>query len=174
MGNIIYITGAPRCGKTTLAKNLTDENTSLLSLDALSKSLRSVFSDFKLYSGKVCIKPDINEGRFLEFVNKYVYSFFNDYPNQTLIIEGCHFTPDEFRMKFPESKIICLGRTKSENDIIKAIMTKNWMAELNENTISEYARQIYNYSRKLRSSNYLYFETDEIDLNYIKNNLFCD
>ena len=40
MGNLVYITGAPRCGKTTLANHIANENTSILSLDALSKSIR--------------------------------------------------------------------------------------------------------------------------------------
>lgn len=172
MGTIIYITGAPRCGKTTLADKLINNNISVLSLDALSKTVRSVFTDFKLYSGTVCIQPDMNRDRFLEFVNQYAVNFFNDFPNHTLLIEGCHFTPDEFQKKFPDSKIICLGRTKTADDIVKAIMTKSWMADLSEKIIREYAGQIYNYSLTLKNSHYLYFETDEMDMAKINKHIF--
>lgn len=70
MRRIIYITGAPRCGKTTLVEKLMDNNVSILSLDAFSKSVRSVFTDFKLYSADVCIQPDTNREKFLELVYK--------------------------------------------------------------------------------------------------------
>ncbi len=40
MCNLVYITGAPRCGKTALANQIKKENTSILSFDVLSKSVR--------------------------------------------------------------------------------------------------------------------------------------
>lgn len=177
--NIVYITGAARCGKTTLAEKLIDNNISILSLDAFSKSVRSVFSDFILYSGAVCIQPDTNREKFLELVCKYTINFFNDFPYHTLLIEGCHFTPNEFLSKFPDSRIICLGRTASKEDIVKAIITKDWMADLPRKIINEYAEKIYNYSLGLKENEkeYLYFETEKVDIakvkKYIKGD-YCD
>lgn len=170
MSNVVYITGAPRCGKTTLANNLADKDVSILSLDAFSKACRTVFTDFKLYSDSVCIQPDINREKFLELTYMYSESFFDDFPDYTLLIEGCHFTPAEFKMKFQNSKIICLGRTKSKEEIINAVTAKGWMADLPSVTINEYAEKIYDYSLKVSKSNaeYLYFETDEIDIMKIK------
>lgn len=166
MGNLVYITGAPRCGKTTLADKLKNNNTSILSLDALSKSIRGVFTDFKLYEGRTLIQPNINKEKFIELVALYCSSFFNDFPNMTLIVEGCHFTPEEFKMKFPKSKIICLGRTKSLDDIKNAVMTKSWMSSLPQEEINVYAEKIYNFSLYVKEnvSEYLYFETDEINI----------
>lgn len=168
--NIIYITGAPGCGKTTLSNMLDDKNISILSLDAVSKSVRSVFKDFKLYAKPVCIQPDINREIFLEFVEVYVNHFINDYKDKKLIVEGCHFTPEEFRMKFSGSKIICLGRTQSKEDIINAIITKSWMSNLPPEVMNKYADKIYYYSLALKEnkSEYLYFETDEIEIGKIR------
>lgn len=168
--HIIYITGAPRCGKTTLANILDEKNSSLLSLDAFSKSIRSVFTDFKLYSKPVCIQPDINREIFLQLVEIYVRNFLNDYKDKTLIVEGCHFTPEEFKAKFPDSKIICLGRTRSKENIENAIITKSWMSNLPQEVMNEYADKIYSYSLALKQkeSEYLYFETDEIEIGKIR------
>lgn len=176
MNNIIYITGAPRCGKTTLANQLKREQISVLSLDAFSKSIRSVFADFKLYSNRVCIQPDINRDKFLELIYKYSVNFFEDYPKYTLVIEGCHFTPNEFIARFPNAKIICLGRTKSIGDIKDAIMTKDWMSKLSDEKTNEYAQMIYDYSKTYYNScgKYLYLETDEIDMKLIEKYLFAD
>ena len=176
MNDIIYITGAPRCGKTTLANKLKREKISVLSLDAFSKSIRSVFNDFKLYSNRVCIQPDINRDKFLELIHKYSVNFFDDFPEHILLIEGCHFTPNEFIERFPNSKIICLGRTKPIIDIKKAIMTKEWMSKLSEERINEYTRLIYEYSKNYCNScgKYLYFETDEIEMKLIEKFLFGD
>lgn len=173
--NVIYITGAPRCGKTTLANMLDDKSISIFSLDAFSKSVRSVFKDFKLYSEPVCIQPNINREIFLELVEVYVSNFLNDYKDKKLVVEGCHFSPEEFRMKFPDSKIICLGRTKSKEDIINAVNRKSWMSALSQEVIDEYAEKIYRYSLVLKENDeeYLYFETDEMEIGkirkYIKN-----
>lgn len=173
--NVIYITGAPRCGKTTLANMLVDKSISIFSLDAFSKSVRSVFKNFKLYSKSVCIQPDINREIFLELTEIYVSNFLNDYKDKKLIVEGCHFTPEEFKMKFPDSKIICLGRTESKEDIINAISTKSWMSHLSKEVIIEYADKIYDYSLAMRENEngYLYVETNEIEIGkireYIKN-----
>lgn len=170
MKNIIYITGAPRCGKSTLANHLAGYNAPIFSLDALSKSVRNVFKDFKLYSKPVCIQPDINKEDFLKIVEVYVNSFFEDFKDKTIIIEGCHFTPSEFKSKFPSSKIICLGRTKSIEDIKTAIRSKSWMADFSEETICDYADLIYAHSAEMKKLNgeYLYFETDEINIDLIQ------
>lgn len=174
MRNLIYITGAPRCGKTTLANELTNENNVVFSLDAFSKSIRSVFSDFKLYAKPICIRPDTNKETFLELVSAYIKNFQKDYPEIDFIVEGCHFTPQEFKAAFYESKIVCLGRTKSKENIINAIKSKDWMATLNREAINEYADLIYDYSHQLRKncSGYLYFETDEIDMDLVKKYIY--
>ncbi len=169
MNNIIYITGAPRCGKTTLAKKLANNNISILSLDSFSKSVRSVFKEFKLYSDSVCIQPDINREKFLELVSIYINNFAADFYNHKLLVEGCHFTPEEFKERFTDSKVICLGRTKSKVEIEKMIMNKSWMASLSKEIIDEYTEKIFNYSLALKENqkDYLYFETDEIDISKI-------
>lgn len=68
---ITYITGATSTGKTSLAKNFYRKST-IISLDALSKSLRLVFDDFKLYTDEVSIRPNINNEKFLFFVQEYI------------------------------------------------------------------------------------------------------
>lgn len=170
MGNLVYITGAPRCGKTTLAGRLNLDDGSILSLDALSKSVRGVFTDFKLYDDETRIQPNVNKSVFMELVQFYILSYLSDYPYSTLIVEGCHFTPEEFKSSFPDSKIICLGRTKSLDEIKKAIVTKPWMAELPAEKMNSYAEKIYNYSLavKQNAKEYLYFETEEADIGRIK------
>lgn len=169
MHNLFYITGAPRCGKTTFANQIKSENISILSLDALSKSVRSIFTDFKLYDGGVHIRPNVNKDKFLELVKLYCLSFFNDYPNKTLIVEGCHFTPDEFSEVFPNAKIICIG-LESEKEILSSINDSPWMSQLSEKLKLEYAEKIAEYSKSMKEmqgENYLYF-----DRNNIHNNKF--
>lgn len=165
MGNLVYITGAPRCGKTTLANHIANENTSILSLDALSKSVRGVFADFQLYDGDVLIQPNVNKKSFLELVKIYCSAFFNDYPNKTLIVEGCHFTPKEFQTVFPEAKIICLGLA-SNDEIILSINNSSWMSNLPEKIKLEYTEKIKEYSKAMKkytAKNYRYFDRNEID-----------
>ena len=108
--NLIYITGASCCGKSTLADKMSRQydNATILSLDAFSKSIRYVFTDFKLYTDEVSIKPTINNDRFLMLVKKYIECYFADY-NNTLIVEGCHFTPEGFMNEFHVAKVIALG-----------------------------------------------------------------
>ncbi len=175
--NLIYITGAPRCGKSTLAGRIAKEhsNVSVLSLDAFSKSVRFVFNDFKMYSGKTVLQPDINQDVFLKMIEKYIEAFNEDYPNQTLIAEGCHFSPDEFEKKSGGVKIICLGITSSKERVIESIKTKAWMAQLPECKINEYADLILNYSIKMKEKsdkNYLYFDIDNIDYSRIIDYIF--
>ncbi|MGN1420787.1 MAG: hypothetical protein ACI4XC_04685 [Eubacterium sp.] len=166
MDNLVYITGAPRCGKTTLANHIANENTSILSLDALSKSVRRAFTDFQLYDGYVLIQPNVNKDIFLKLVKMYCLTFFNDYPNKALIVEGCHFTPKEFQAVFPKAKIICVGLV-SNNEIISAINNSEWMSNLPEKIKLEYAEKIREYSRDMKeytAKNYLYFDRNKIDL----------
>lgn len=141
--NIIYITGAPRCGKTTLCKNLisNQSNISILSLDSFSKSIRWTFNDFNLYSKRGLIQPDINREKFLKLVSDYINLFNADYAQQTLIVEGCHFHPDEFSSVFPKAKIICLGITSSLEDCLKAVESSDWMSVLDKKTKMAYAEK---------------------------------
>lgn len=176
MCNLVYITGAPRCGKTALANQIKNENASILSLDALSKSVRGVFKDFRLYEGDVLIQPNVNKDNFLELVRLYCISFFSDFPDKTLIVEGCHFTPDEFRRIFPKAKIICVG-SESKDEIISSINNSKWISELREKTKLEFAEKIIEYSKAMKEytgKNYQYSDRNKIDLrgiNYeIRNN----
>ncbi|MGN0533614.1 MAG: GNAT family N-acetyltransferase, partial [Eubacterium sp.] len=168
--NIIYITGAPRCGKTTLAGSLCKNNASLLSLDSISKALRFTFNDFKLYTGKICIQPDINKDTFLSFIKHYCDNFRCDFPDYTLLVEGCHFMPKEFLKAFPEAKVICLG-IESEEKAIASINCSEWMVKLDNNIKNQYAQMICDYSKELKNNqlnNCLYFERDYIDFSKIK------
>lgn len=161
--NLIYITGAPRCGKTTLANKMSqDLGASILSLDALSKALRSEFKDFELYSGKTVIRPDINNDKFLDFVCRYIELYFGDFPNSTLIVEGCHFTPNEFNERFEQAKIIAVGITTSREKAIEAVKTSQWMASMSKEKINLYAQLIYEYSVSLKKNavEYEYIESD--------------
>ncbi|MGN1328945.1 MAG: hypothetical protein ACI4V4_04520 [Eubacterium sp.] len=169
MSNLVYITGAPRCGKTTLTNHIANENTSILSLDSLSKSVRGAFTDFQLYDGDVLIQPNVNNDIFLKLVMIYCSTFFNDYPNKTLIVEGCHFTPKEFETVFPKAKIICVGLV-SIDEIISSINSSEWMSDLPEKTKIEYAEKIRHYSKAMKkytAKNYRYFERNEIDYGVI-------
>ncbi|MCC8073416.1 MAG: hypothetical protein LIO62_04750 [Clostridiales bacterium] len=173
---IIYISGAPRCGKTILANKIAKEysNVSVLSLDSLSKSVRFVFPNFKLYTEKIAVEPDTNKDKFLKLLQIYVSNFFADFPNLTLLIEGCHFTPSEILSVYPNAKVICLGINTSISDALEAVNTSDWMRSLDENTRLEYAKKIFDYSNKARSlanDKYLYFDKSKIDFNDIKNYL---
>jgi len=174
LNSIIYITSAPRCGKTTLSNVLMEKivyKTSIISLDSFSKSIRNVFTDFKLYSKPICIKPDTNNEVFLSLIKTYIENFFADYHDYTLIIEGCHFTPSEFKKNFSSSIVICLGRTMSKENTINAIKEKSWMAELSDEEINKYADLILHYSKELsqnKTEDYLYCETDNINYTEIE------
>ena len=168
MEQIIFILGAPRCGKTTLTKKiieLTNSSYIILSLDAFSSMLRREFDDFNLYTEKVIIQPNVNVEKFINIIKGYVKAFVDDYPNQTIIIEGCQITPKQATAFFPNSKIICLGRTGDIVDIKNAIITKDWMAKLPQSEIEEYARKIHqlsvNYKNECKKTNYLYCETGQ-------------
>ena len=148
---LIYITGAPRCGKTTLANQMAKEqNVSVFSLDAFSKAVRSAFDDFKLYTDEISIRPTVNGDTFLDLTANYIHHFFADYHNQTLIVEGCHFTPTAFHARFPDAEIIALGRTGEIKEIIEAIKEKDRMQTLPEKTINRYAELIRNDSMELK------------------------
>ncbi|MBQ5994989.1 MAG: hypothetical protein IJL63_03930 [Clostridia bacterium] len=154
---LIYITGAPRCGKTTLAKKMATElNCSIFSLDAFSKSIRNTFCDFKLYGDDISIRPVINNDIFLKLVADYTNNYSIDYENHTLIVEGCHFTPEEFKSKFANAEIIALGRTGATDEIIDAIKQKDWMHNLPDEIILQYAKLIKEYSIKLKSEAHFY------------------
>ena len=123
-----------------------------------------------MYSGKISIQPDINKAEYLSLAEIYIRCFQNDFPAVNLIVEGCHFTPNEFLEVFPEAKIICLGITDSLSSIINAINDSEWMSALDDKTKLEYANQILTYSMKMKSSDsdkFLYFERDEINHNEI-------
>lgn len=166
---LIYITGATSCGKSTLANQIAKDAT-IFSLDAFSKSVRFVFHDFKLYNSNVHIRPVVNNDRFLQLVKKYIDSFFDDYPNRVMIVEGCHFTPEEFINQFPYAKIICLGITKKSR-ALEQINKRDWMSKLSEDIKRQYVNQLVEYSSELKenASYYKYFDIDEINENSIRN-----
>lgn len=148
---ITYITGATCTGKTTYAQNICD-NEIIVSLDALSKAIRFTFDDFKLYAtGKVSIRPTVNNDKFLNFVKTYIDYISVDYPDRNIIIEGCHFTPKEFLSAFPNAQIIALGIT-DKTVALKQINKKEWMKKLDDDIKNEYANQIVEYSAKLKKS----------------------
>lgn len=146
---ITYITGATCTGKTTYAQNICD-NEIIVSLDALSKALRFTFDDFKLYTDKVSIRPTVNNDKFLHFVKTYIDYLYIDYPNKNIIVEGCHFTPDEFLSVFPNAKIIALGIT-DKMTALKQINKRDWMSKLDNDIKTEYVNQIVKYSNKLKN-----------------------
>lgn len=155
--NITYITGATSTGKTTYTKSICN-NEIIVSLDALSKACRFTFDDFKLYTDKVSIKPTINNDIFLKFVKTYIDYLSTDYPNRNIIVEGCHFTPDEFLSIFPNAKAVALGIT--DNLIaLEQINKRDWMSKLDDKIKNEYANQIVEYSNQLKNkSNIEYIE----------------
>lgn len=161
---LIYITGAPCCGKTTLANRLIkQEDAAVLSFDAFSKAVRYAFPDFKLYTDEISIRPSLNVNIFIDLIEKYINCYFDDYDN-TLIVEGCHFTLDEFFQKFPESKIIALGIREKEN-ALKQINKKEWMRNLSDERKNIYVNQIVEYSDylKVNAGKYLYYDISEIE-----------
>lgn len=147
---ITYITGATCTGKTTYAKSICN-NEIIISLDALSKALRFTFDDFKLYtSDKVSIRPTINNDKFLNVVKTYTDYLSVDYPDRSIIIEGCHFTPKEFLSAFPNSKVIALGIT-DKMTALKQINERDWMSKLENDIKMEYVYQIVEYSKELKN-----------------------
>lgn len=166
--NLIFVTGAPRCGKTTYANRLNNilENSSILSLDALSKACRFTFDDFELYSRKGLIKPDMNLDTFKNIIRTYVDEFMNDYPQSTLIVEGCHLSPSDIKSLFNVCKIICLGCDDKEK-IIKSINAKPWMSKLTDYEKEQYAQFILKESLEYKADsikdNYYYFDISEIN-----------
>lgn len=147
--NITYITGATSTGKTTYAKSISD-NEIIISLDALSKALRFTFDDFELYTDKVSVRPTVNNDKFLHFVKTYIDYLYIDYPNKNIIVEGCHFTPDEFLSVFTNAKIIALGIT-DKMTALKQINKRDWMSKLDNDIKTEYVNQIVKYSNKLKN-----------------------
>lgn len=148
---ITYITGATSTGKTTYANNICNDEI-IVSLDALSKALRFTFDDFKLYTtNKVSIRPTISNDKFLNFVKTYIDYLSVDYPDRNIIIEGCHFTPNEFLSVFPNAQIIVLGITEIST-ALKQINKKEWMKKLDDDIKNEYANQIVEYSANIKNS----------------------
>lgn len=146
--NITYITGATSTGKTTYANNICN-NEIIISLDALSKALRFTFDDFELYTDKVSIRPTVNNN-FLQFVKNYIDYLSIDYNDKNIIVEGCHFTPNEFLSIFPNAKIITFGIT-DRTVALKQINKKDWMPKLDNDIKLEYVNQIVEYSMKLKN-----------------------
>lgn len=146
---LTYITGATSTGKTTLANKISS-NATILSLDSFSKSVRCIFKDFKLYTSEISIRPTVNNDKFLSLIVKYVECFTNDYPNKDLIVEGCHFTPDEFLSVFEHAKVIALGITDKKTALAQ-INKKDWMSMLDESVKNEYADKIVEYSLQLKN-----------------------
>lgn len=150
---ITYITGATCTGKTTYAQNICN-NEIIISLDALSKAIRFTFDDFKLYTAdKVSIRPTVNNDKFLNFVKTYIDYLSVDYSDRNIIIEGCHFTPNEFLSAFPNAQIIVLGIT-DKSTALKQINKKEWMKKLDDDVKNEYVNQIVKYSRELKNNFY--------------------
>lgn len=164
--NLKFIVGATGCGKTTLAQHISNTDV-IISLDAFSKSIRYVFPDFKLYGKDISIKPTKNCDIFLDLVSKYIQCFISDYPDKDIIIEGCHFTPQEILIRFPNSKIIALGITDSSK-ALSQINKRDWMSGLDDSVKFEYVRQIVEYSLMLKcnADKYLYLEFDENRTDY--------
>ena len=148
---ITYITGATCTGKTTYANGISNDEI-IISLDALSKAIRFTFDDFELYTtGKVSIRPTGNNDKFLNFVKTYIDYISVDYPDRNIIIEGCHFTPNEFLSAFPNAQIILLGIT-DKSLALNQINKKEWMKKLDNDIKNEYANQIIEYSANLKNS----------------------
>ena len=146
---ITYITGATCTGKTTYANSICNDEI-IISLDALSKAIRFTFDDFKLYTAnEVSIRPTINNDKFLNFVKTYIDYLSVDYPDRDIIIEGCHFTPEEFLSALPSAKIIALGIT-DKTTALRQINKKDWMAKLDNDIKIEYINQIVDYSNELK------------------------
>lgn len=147
---ITYITGATCTGKTTYAQSICN-NEILISLDALSKAIRFTFDNFKLYTAnKVSIRPTVNNDKFLNFVKTYIDYLSVDYPDRDIIIEGCHFTPNEFLSAFPNAQIIAFGIT-NKSTALKQINKKEWMKKLDNDVKNEYVNQIVKYSNELKN-----------------------
>ncbi len=147
---ISYITGATCTGKTTYANGICNDEI-IISLDALSKAIRFTFDDFKLYTtGKVSIRPTVNNDKFLNFVKTYIDYLSVDYPDRNIIVEGCHFTPKEFLSAFPNSKVIALGIT-DKRTALKQINKRDWMSKLEDDIKMEYVNQIVEYSKELKN-----------------------
>lgn len=147
---ITYITGATCTGKTTYANGICNDEITI-SLDALSKAIRFTFDDFKLYTtGKVSIRPTVNNDKFLNFVKTYIDYLSVDYPDRNIIVEGCHFTPKEFLSAFPNSKVIALGIT-NKMTALKQINKRDWMSKLENDIKMEYVNQIVEYSKELKN-----------------------
>ena len=145
-----YITGATCTGKTTYANGISNDEI-IISLDALSKAIRFTFDDFKLYtSDKISIRPTINNDKFLNFVKTYIDYLSVDYPDRNIIIEGCHFTPNEFLSAFPNSKVIALGIT-DKMTALNQINERDWMSKLENDIKMEYVNQIVEYSKELKN-----------------------
>lgn len=157
---LIYITGPTSTGKTTLANRISN-NASVLSLDAFSKSVRFAFDDFKLYTDKISIRPSINNDKFLLLIKNYIDCFANDYPDKTLVVEGCHFTPGEFLDVYPDAEVIAIGIT-DESKALKQINKRDWMSNLDMSIQNEYVRQIVKYSLELKANQgkYRYVEME--------------
>ena len=87
----------------------------------------------------------------MHFVKTYIDYLYIDYPNKNIIVEGCHFTPDEFLSVFPNAKIIALGIT-DKMTALKQMNKRDWMSELDNDIKTEYVNQIVEYSANLKNS----------------------
>lgn len=156
--NLIYITGATCTGKTTLANKI-GKNSTIISLDAFSKSIRL---NFELYDKEIAIKPTINNDRFLNIIKDYTTCLKNNYPKINIIVEGCHFTPDEFICTFPETNKIIALRITDFKMALSRINQKGWMKNLDDGVKTQYAEKIVEYSLFLKEKasieNYTYIE----------------
>lgn len=104
---------------------------------------------------RLSIRPTVNNDKFLNFVKTYIDYLSVDYPDRNIIIEGCHFTPNEFLPAFSNAQIIALGITEIST-ALNQINKKDWMKKLDDDIKNEYANQIVEYSANIKNNKVIF------------------